>query len=299
MWLFLALLAPLLFAIIHVIDHYCIEEVFDRPWIGSLAGSMTTLIVLTLVLPYALPFLDLQFGGLSIALLCIACGVMIQLSQYLYFQSLSQSEVGIVAAYWNMIPIMIAMGSFAILGRVLSPLHYAGIALLVTASSLLFLLDENAHFRRKTLILMIVACVFQAATYLLLDHIYTLIPFISAFILMSCGIIIAGMIPLLFRRARQILRSNAPLILKAGTMLLLVEVLNLAALFCAEKAIDLGIPSLVAAAETTIPAFTFVLSILLLILSNGRYGDRRSLLNIGSKVGAVFVMVVGVFLIGT
>lgn len=196
MWLVFSLFAPFFFAVVHVMDSYCVEDVFEKPWMGMITSAIASVIVF-LPLPYILPFLNWSFPGWHIVIAAFASGALIQLSQGLYFQSMSYSEAGIIAAYWNMIPALIVILSLVFFGNTLSIYEYIGIAILVIASTYILLADENFEFRIKAFLMMLCASLMQSMTYLVLDAVYKTISFGHAFIYVTAGIVCAGLSPLL------------------------------------------------------------------------------------------------------
>jgi len=48
-WLAFALVSPAFWAIVHVLDSYCVDKVFDRPWIGVITSGATILFALPLL----------------------------------------------------------------------------------------------------------------------------------------------------------------------------------------------------------------------------------------------------------
>jgi len=295
MWLFFALLAPFFFAIVHVMDSYCVEELFRKPWIGMITSAIASLVVFV-PLPYLVPFLSWSWPALHICAFALLAGVLIQMSQVLYFQSLSNSEAGIVAAYWNMIPAIILILSFIFLREILSISEYIGISVLIFAAVYFIRLDCDLHHRLKTFVFMFIACCLQACAYLLLDHVYIFIPYYQAFLFMVTGIIIAGLTPLLLPSIWREVRVNLPTLLPATKFIVGVEIVNILALATAQKAVALGNPALVAAAETTIPAFVFIISISLL-MTLSKFGDAQSKTKLPQKLITVGFMCVGVLLI--
>ena len=294
MWLIFSLLAPLFFAIVHVLDAYCVEDVFEEPWMGVVIGAISSVVIIFGTMPYIVPFISLPKPSLDVVVLAVLAGVLIQGSQALYFQSLAYSEAGIVGAYWNLIPLFIPIISFALLGELLAFREYLGIAILTFASTFILLLDSNKEFRTRSLILMIMASLLQAIAYIMLDQIYELTSFILTFYLMTLGLVLSGLTPICFRVVRKKMARNLNTLLKAAKFFILIEVANILALFFAQRAVDLGNPALVAAIETTIPAFTIMLSIFLLGLTQDKYGDVRARINFQWKIYAVSVMCIGV-----
>jgi drug/metabolite transporter (DMT)-like permease len=295
MWLYFALLAPLFFGIVHVIDKYCVEDIFEKPWFGMITSALASLIIFA-PLPYLLPLITWHWPALNIILMALAAGALIQLSQGFYFQSLAYSEAGIVAAYWNMVPAFVPILSFFILNERLSAFSYIGIAILIFGSTAFCLIDSNRGARWKSFGLMFIAALMQTIMFLLQDVVYANSGFLEAFLIITTGLIIAGCSPLLFKNVRNHLSSNSRLLIPAAKLFVIVEVANLIALALSQKAVDLGVPSLVAAVESTIPAYTFVL---LMILTNilPKFGDPEAKKRIMIKFPIIAAMVFGVSLL--
>lgn len=294
-WIVLGLLAAFLFALVHVMDSYCVEGIFDRPWMGMITSSVASLIVFV-PLPFLMPFLQWHIPPWQIVAFALLAGACIQLSQALYFQSLSYSEAGIVSAYWNMIPAIIPLMSFILLHEVLSFREYTGIAVLIMASTYLLLLDSSVVMRMRSFLLMLVACILQSCAYLLLDQVFVIIPYLQGFVLMTAGLVITGMLPLLFHTIRKQLVQNLPSLLPNTFFFLSIEIINLLALAAAQKAVDIGTPSLTSGIETTMPGFVLILS-LIGCAAGWKIGDSRTRIRLPWKLSAVGIMAIGVLLL--
>src|SRR3989338_7051364 len=138
MWVLYALTAAVFFAVVHLLDEYCIDEIFEKPWIGVITSALASLVVL-IPLPFILPFVGWQWPTYSILLLAISAGALIQVSQLLYFNALANTNAGIVAAYWNIIPAILPILSYFIFGRIFTPNQYIGIVILIFSSNLIAL----------------------------------------------------------------------------------------------------------------------------------------------------------------
>lgn len=296
LWLILALFGAFLFAVVHILDAYCVEDIFDKPWMGVITSAITTLVIILAPLPFILPFLHWSLPPQHIIFFTVIAGAAFMLSYLLYFHALSYSEAGIIAAYWNMIPAMILLLSFILFREVLALPEYIGIFVLVGASTFLFLLDTTLEMRVRSFWLMVIACLLQAIGYLLLDASYGAMPYLQVFVLMSGGMVLVGLCPLLFTRVRKEIEWNLPKLLPRTRFFLTIEGINLAALAATQKALDIGTPSLTSALETTIPAFVFLLSLAALAMGL-KFGDARSKIHIYWKLTAVGVMTIGVVLV--
>ena len=223
-------------------------------------------------------------------------GALVQVSQAFYFQALEYSEAGIVAAYWNMVPVILPVTSYFLLGQSLSIPHYIGIAILVVVSAAFCLLESRFNGQIRSFYLMIIACLLQTAFFLVNKALFDHCPFFIGFLLVTLGIIISGSIPLLFPKIRKTFAGNMATLKPAIPMLVGIEVINLVAYFFSQRAISLGAPSLVAAVESSIPAYTFVISAALFALIP-RLGDPRAKERLWLKLLLVGAMAIGVGLV--
>lgn len=295
MWLLFALSTPLFWSLVHIADSHCVEEIFEKPWMGVITSAISSSIVF-LIVPIVAPFVSWNMPGAEILLMGFLAGVLIQLSQGFYFKALSYTEAGIIAAYWNMTPALLPVFGYAILRDILTLPEYIGIFLLICGSVSMCLLDSNFHARWNSLLLMFGASLLQVFALLLEDRVFLHTSYFVGFLAITLGLICTGIVPLFFRKVRKVFNRNTHRIKPAINVFLIIEILNLCALATSQKAIALGNPSLVAAVETSVPAYTFILS-LILILFSSKFGDIETLKNLPLKFALVGLMIIGVFLV--
>lgn len=295
MWLYFALSSTFFWALVHILDAYCVERIFDRAWMGVITSSLASLVVI-IALPVAAPIMVWQRPSWLAIALGLAAGTLIQLGQIFYFQALKYSEAGIVAAYWNMLPIILPPASYFLLGQSLGLPHYIGIAILVVVSAAFCLLESQFNGQIRSFYLMVIACLLQTTFFLANKALFDHCSFFIGFLLVTFGIIVSGSLPLLFPQIRKAFASNMARLKPAIPMLIGIEVINLVAYFFSQRAISLGEPSLVAAVESSIPAYTFVLSAALFALAP-RLGDSRAKERLWLKLLLVGAMAVGVGLV--
>ena len=223
-------------------------------------------------------------------------GVLIQLSQAFYFQALKHSEAGIVAAYWNMVPALLPLASFLLFSSAMAGWQYAGVCILVLASVCFCLVDTNLRGRRQSLFLMAGASAVQVVAILIEKYVFEEGTFFVGFLLITLGIILVGSAPLLMPTVRTAFSRKMLTLRPAIPMILGIEIANLIALFMSQRAVALGVPSLVLAVEATLPAYPFALGILLLATTR-RFGDVDARRWLGVKLTLVPVMAFGVWLV--
>ncbi len=293
MWLYYALLGPPFWALVNILDSHCVGNVFDRPWVGVITGSLATAVIL-LAFPFVLPFIDWALPDWEIIALAILAGGLIQLSQAFYFQALESTEAGIVAAYENFTPTLLPIASYFILGDALELWHYIAIGVLVMASLCFCLIDISRDGKWDSIVLMLVTCSLQVMAILIEKYVFERGTFVICFMLIILGVALSGILPLLFsRKVRKIVRENSPKLKPLALMFIGLECANLVALYLSQKAVDLGSPALSAAMETTVPGYTFLITVALVYFKH-RYGDEDAKYRLRTKLLLVAIMSVGV-----
>lgn len=294
MWLVFALLAPCFFAVVHVLDSYNVEDVFDSPWDGVVISSIASTVVF-LPLPYLIPFVSWKFPGLLIVGAAFLAGVIIQINQALYFEALRHSDSGVVSAYWNMVPAFLPLASFFIFQERLSFIQYIGIIILIVASISICLLDVRIQKKWNSFVLIFVAAWLQVVAILLMDVVFNVTPYYLGFLMVTSGLIATGIFPLLFQSVHLPLLKKGPKFLKLYKLFLLIEIMNLTAYGCLEMALKYGTPSLIAAMEATTPAYTVIVA---LALSQLMHMPKASTFKkLPQKFLYIALMVFGVWLV--
>jgi drug/metabolite transporter (DMT)-like permease len=295
MWLGFALASCVCWAVVFVLDSHLVGQVFDRPWVGVVVSAAFVAAILPF-LTAGLLVTGVAPVGAGTILLALLTGALFAATQAAHFQALRYGESGIVAAYWGMVPVFVAAGGYAWLGERLPGRAYAGTAVLVVASVVFCLLDSNLKARWISFWTALAGCLFQAGYYLAVKVVFKGCPVYQGVLLILAGMAAAGLAPLVFRSARRVVGGNWPRLRPALRLIVVIELFHLLAVLAGQLAVNAGSPSLVAAAEATIPAFTFLLS-LVLFARTGRYGEAEAGRRMPAKLTLVAVMTLGVWLV--
>ncbi len=260
-------------------------------------SAIASLIIL-IPLPYILPFVEWSWPEWQVAAMALVAGALIQFSHFLYFNALAYSQAGIVSAYWNLVPVITPILSLILFRKILTPVEYVGIAILVLSSIYILSLGDDLHTGRKALFLMILAAFLQACAYIITDGVYEHIPFLQGYMIMLVSLIAVGISPLFIPKIRRTLHKAIPKLSGGIKIIIFIEIVYLLSLASAQKAISLGNPSLVAAIETTMPAFTFMLAIFFISFRHtARFGDPKAEHKIFRKLLSIGVMCIGVWMV--
>lgn len=293
MWLLFALLCPFFYAIVCVLDSYCVGKIFDRPWFGVITSSLASSLAFLLI-PFVIPIW--QTPGWQIIVLAFLAGALIQAMQALYFQSLAHSEAGVVAAYLNFVPAILPVVSYWLFGQAFGLWTCVGIVINILASVLMCLIDSNCQTRWRSFFLMLAGCSFYSAGLLIEKYIFDCVPVLEGFLLITLGIVTSGLLPLLLRRVRSAFRKNLSRLKPALPTIAGIEVINLLAIYSRHRAVSLSNPSLIEAIATIQTAYIFLLSISLYSLAP-RLGDPQAGNRLWAKLLLVVAMIIGVRLV--
>jgi hypothetical protein len=176
----------------------------------------------------------------NVLLVCLFTGAIIQLSQVYYFRALDSSDSGTVSAYWNLTPTFLPVISYWLFGYLITGNNYIGIALLLIASIGLCAIDK---FESKwdTLYLMSIAASIQTGVVLLEKYVFDRSDFFGAFLSITAGIFITGLLSLGMRTVRVSLVKDLPKIKATLPIFIIIELINWAALYSGQLAIKVGI----------------------------------------------------------
>jgi uncharacterized membrane protein/uncharacterized membrane protein (DUF373 family) len=292
MWIQYALFSSFLWAIVHILDEHCVDNIFSKPWLGVITSSGISAGIFLLVPFLNMPIIIPQW---DVLLICLFTGAIIQLSQVYYFRALDCSDSGTVSAYWNLTPTFLPVISYWLFGYIITGNNYIGIGLLLVASVGLCVIDK---FESKwdTLYLMSVAASLQTGVVLLEKYIFDRSQFFGAFLAISMAIFMTGLFSLGMREVRISLVKDLPKIKKALPVFIIIELINWVALYTGQSAVKMGVPSLVSAIEASVPAFAFGISLVLAMLTHKIDVETKRKLPI--KWAMVGLMMIGVWLIG-
>jgi uncharacterized membrane protein len=300
MWIQYALFSSFLWAIVHVLDEHCVDNIFSKPWLGVITSSGISAGIFILLPILNIPIVIPSWDLLAI---CLVTGAIIQLSQFFYFRALDCSDSGTVAAYWNLTPIFLILISYWLFGYLITSNNYIGIALLIVASIGLCAVDKFSN-RWDTLYLMSIASGLLTIVMTIEKYIFDRTDFFGAFLSITAGMIMSGLACLTIPQVRSTLISDFPKIKQALPIFIAIELLNLSALYTGQTAVKLGVPVVVSAIEASTPAYVFGLSLLIATFQRRldspteRLRQREAKQKLPLKWGFVSLTIVGVWLLG-
>jgi drug/metabolite transporter (DMT)-like permease len=295
-WFYLALLAPVLYAAVNLIDDNLLRLVYRSPYLGAMEGGLFG----------ALPLLSLFFLHTSRISFLFACasifaGYLLSIFYFFYFKAFASGSPSIVIALLNLAPASLIFLSHFILHSNLSVTQVVGFGVVLLASILLTLSTITSEGRGilKVLAPVLISVVLLDAVSLITKYSYEHASFYTVYIYYSTGLGIGGFSFFLMHVYAGLFGE----VRKFGTsfknflwVFLLGEFLNLAADFCINAATSKGSVALVRVVEGTQPVFVLLIAVIFYPVwpKLFREVNEGSLLK---KFGLIFAILVGLILI--
>lgn len=304
-WLQFAFIAPILWAIVFVIDTFLVEHVYSDEIDGSVIFGSFQLVPWLLV-PFGM--IDFVPLGFRETVMAMAAGMLLLFSVFFYFKSLFVlNDAALMQILWNLAVPVVPFLSWAIARETLLATHYAGIGLAFCGTvSFIFKKGGDMHFSRVTIPMF--GAVMCLSLYLVVNkEVYRTSPdFWSVFLLFSLGAALGAAILLLFdkKKIKERLGGIVGFDRKYFVVFLLAETLTALGVLSSQKAISLT-PSVafVAVIESVTPVIGMAISFIIVLLLRTRKTSgieelyRQQLAGIWRKLLSVILIASGIYLI--
>jgi len=319
-WLVVAFVAPLLWALVNIIDAYFVNSVYRDEYDGATITGLFQLLPVVVLLFFVhdkTEFWSANFsnGSFNPALIfAFLAGFLYTCSYFFYFRALfKNSDVSLLQIIWSLTIVVVPLFTFLLWGEVLPMLKYLGMA--VTLSGVI-ILSLSSTIRAKisspflwsiiwALILLSLGMTLSERAYVNLDNLgLGNQGFLIGFIVFSVGALMAGVVAMIMSK-----RDYLPLVRKYFKVFLILEIISFAGTFFSQRAIDIA-PSVsyVATIETFLPIFVIIISAIILFCSIVFHFQQHRFLTIKRihdeqlsgiwiKIIATIIMAIGVYII--
>ncbi len=263
-WILPALLAPLLWAIVNLLDDNLVRHVYKGALAGSVISGLFGLIPAILILVFAR--VDIYIDPRLILIISTA-GFLNVVSFFFYFKALQRADPSVVVALFALTPAILPLLAYFIVDERLSTWQIIGFSTIILASIIYSMTDvKRFKFSPALIPALIAAGIFDVVS-LANKFVFDRVDFYQAYLYFSFGMFLAGlyfMYLLIFQNngkdLKGIIRKNSKLLL---LLLALVEVIGLSADYVRNYALSIGPLSLVKAFENTQILYVLVISVLL------------------------------------
>ncbi|HUD07074.1 MAG TPA: DMT family transporter [Candidatus Saccharimonadales bacterium] len=262
-WLYFALAAPFLYAIVNLIDDNLLRFVYKSPWLAATIGGLFG----------ALPLLSRIFIHTSSVpalyiFMAILSGFLLTVFYLFYFRALSSSYPSVVVAFLNLVPATLIFLSYFLLHENLYFIQILGFTIVLLASILLTLSfpDLKNFWSAEVILPTLVAVVLIDAISLLMKDSYNHAQFYPLYMYYSAGLGLGGIVFLVFHfitGKQSEIRKLGSSFKKVVPIFLIAEVLNLVSELCINLATSKGPVSLVRVIEGIQPLFVLLIALIL------------------------------------
>ncbi len=272
-WFLLAFIAPILWAIVALIDTYFVKDVYEDEYDGAIISGVFQSVPWLFVLLGVIDFVPL--GGTQ-TVLAVMSGVFFLFSFFYYFKALFISNDGaFMQILWGLSVPMVPFIAWLLIDETLLPIHYSGIAL-AFLGVVVFGLDGSVVHKEllKIFFLMFRAVVLFSLSMVLSKEVYQSTPYFwSVFLLFSSGGFIAAVVLLFTDKKKIWVRAKKIINLSDKYFLafLFSESLSIIGTLTSQRAISLT-PSVsfVVTIESLVPVFVMLLSLVLVLFFKQR-----------------------------
>ena len=313
-WLAVSFLAPILWAMINIVDVYFVDGIYKDELDGTIISGLFQILpwpIILLLTGFDLKdVVGLGASDSGIVFLTLFSGILYALSLFFYFKALfKKNDVSLLQILWNLTIIAVPFLSFLFFRETLSFMEYAGMAVvLFGASALSFNTEIRNNFSKKyfgimlgAVLLLSLSMILQGQAYDQLFNTHGSEGFWLGFFLFSLGSFTAGLFLAIFTK-----RNPFILIKKYYKIFIVVEGGSFFGIMASQKALDIApSASFVAVIETFVPVFILVYSLIILFLFSVLAKKKNEVVKriyseqiggIWIKILAIVIMAAGVYL---
>jgi drug/metabolite transporter (DMT)-like permease len=256
-WFYLALLAPLLYAIVTLLDDNLLRSVYKSPYLATtftgffgILPILSRLFIQAPAIPHTLVELSLVAGFLTVTY------------YFFYFRGLASDSPSIVIALFGLAPATIPFFAHFIVHEQLLAAEIIGFVIVLLASLGLAVTDIKQLKLSKALVPVLIAVVLVDVIAIMTKYVYQRVDFYPAYMYFSVGMGLGGLFFLCLRLGDNLqgLRQIKINLKKLLPVFVAAELLNLAAEFTLNLAISRGPVSLVKVLEGIQPMFVLLIA---------------------------------------
>lgn len=294
-WFYLALLAPLLWAVVVLIDDNLLRHVYKGPYLAAIVSGLFGVAPLI-----SLFWLDLAPTATTTMFWATMAGFVTVIYYFFYFRALERESPSTVIALMSLTPRSLPLFAHYVVGEDLSTTQFIGFFVVLGASFMLALTDVKKFKFSNALVSVVAASVLYAIASLGSKYSYEQTNFYTGYMFFCLGMGAGGLFfiyVMLYRRQKEILkgiikRNNLKIIL----FLVFSELLNIGAEFAQNLAISRGPVSLIKAVENIQPVYMLLIAIVLYPFFPKYFRDVEHGHHIAYKLAMMLLIAGGVYI---
>lgn len=289
-WIYIALAAHFLFALVFVLDKMILTHPVKRPLVYAFYPSFLSIAVVVLI-----PFVNFQILTLQSTILALSAGILFSWSLFFFYSALRNGEASRIVPFIGASTALATLFFSYLTGtESLSGHHWVAFVFLVTGSYIIVGGYRNGPWSPRVMGAVIMAAGMSGLSFTLVKIVYESTNFASGFIWARFGSILFSLI-LLSRVSwrRDIFQTTAALNRNSIGLLALNKLSGGAGIILQNYAVALGSVVLVNALQSTQYLFILLLAVFLSIKFPHTLTEEIGKLAIAKKVAAIAIIGIG------
>ncbi|HSX23526.1 MAG TPA: DMT family transporter [Candidatus Saccharimonadales bacterium] len=293
-WFYIALLSPLLFAIVNLIDDNMIRHVYKSPYFGAIISGLFGAVPLV-----ALALRPLEPVTILVGALATLAGFLTAVYYFFYFRALETESPSVVIAMFSLTPALIPVFARIFLRERLVVMQLVGFAVVLLASFGLGMTEVRKFKFSRALLHVSVAATIYAGVSLFSKYAFLHTDFFTGYMYFSAGLGIGGLYFLLILKFLngdsffKDLRHNSKKII---SLFIIAEAIAIAAEFTQNLAISRGPVSLVKVIEGVQPVYVLLIALAFYRFSPKHFREAAEG-GLIKKFALMSISIIGLFLI--
>jgi|SRR3989344_4237723 len=295
-WVIFALLSRVLWAADNIVDKLLIEKHLKNPIVLTLISGISALLLSIIIIL----FNGLSWIGFQPTALVIFAGIIQILAVFSFYKAISKEEVSRVIPLFQLTPPFVLILSFLFLGEILEANHYLAFVLILLGGFLISLKKVEGVFRlRSAFWWMVLSSLIYAIQIIILKSLYIAYPFWNLTVYLGVGEFLPIPIMLLFITNFRNIFSKSLLGLKPVGWILVILTMFFAttASLSGFWALTTGPASLISVLRGFQSLFVLIFAVIISVWLPKILKEELSKSVLGIKAIAIFLMVIGLYLI--
>ncbi|MFH1505675.1 MAG: EamA family transporter [archaeon] len=291
-WVFLSILAALIWGVVNVVDKYVLTKWVKNPIVPVIFTGIIGITAGTIIL---LLHDFIPITGFNLALVIIA-GIIHTTMTWLFFASVKYGEVSRVVPVFYLTPIFVLVLAAIFLGEVFSPIKYVGIALLIIGAIAVSIKFPFKIELGKGFWFMFAAAIASAIVAVMTKYLLNSSDYWTVFAYMKISSVFV-LIPVLYFYLPDLIAIGRKHGKKAITIMAANEAVNIFALFLFTIATAIGFVTLAQSLTSIQPFFVLLFAVTLSIFFPKILKEEVTRKTVILKVIAIAIVVVGAILV--
>ena len=292
LWIILAILAHLLWALGNLGDRYVMDKKLKSPYFYTITG----LIVGCLISLLFFPLITFDWIAWPLVIGAVLAGIGFILGTLFYIKAIQIEETSRINVLWVFIPIFDFIFGWLLLGEKLSGRQLLAFIILSSGSLIACLHWRGGRWKfSRAFILMLVACLFFSSYDIIMRYLTQQASFSLLYLITSSSMLL-WLIPIVSaKKFREKYQSEFKSInWQLIFIIIFIAICSRFGLFLNTRAISLGPVSLVSALEGFQTIFVFVIAALLTIFVPRIMKEEFDRKNLVLKLAALVLMLGGI-----